>query len=146
MNTPYIHGLNGFGLEVPDLAKARHFYGSFGLEIRDAGDGMLLRSPGRENDEVVISRGATKRLNHLSFYFDPADREAFRATLSAAGLAVTDVAPDGGHRDGLWFRDPWGTWINLSPSIPTVIRAETNLPNNDPNRRARAAIAGWGGV
>jgi catechol 2,3-dioxygenase-like lactoylglutathione lyase family enzyme len=143
MTTPRVHGLNGFGLDVPDLAKALHFYGSFGLEIQQAGDAMLLRSPGRKNDEIVISRGATKRLNHLSFYFDPADREAFRATLSAAGLAVTDVAPAGGYRGGLWFRDPWGTWINLSPSIPTAMRAETNLPNNDPNRRERVDIAAW---
>lgn len=144
MSKPIVRGLNGYGLEVPDLAEGRAFYEKFGLTGEARGDAVVLRSPGRENDEVILTTGVRKRLHHISFSIDPADEAAFVDHLAAAGLNPGKLAPaGGGDRDGIWFRDPVGTWINLTPRIPTAIRQETNLPMNDPNSRARVDIAAW---
>jgi len=114
MSDPKVIGLNGFGLEVPDLDVAATFYGAFGLAAERRGDVLALRSPGRSRDEAVISRGPVKRMHHLSFVIRPGDEGAFAEKLAKAGLKV-GAAPSGGARDGLWFQDPWGTWINLCP-------------------------------
>lgn len=117
MSDPKVIGLNGFGLEVPDLDVAAKFYGAFGLEPERRGEVLALRSPGRPRDEAVISSGAAKRLHHLSFVIRPGDEDPFAEKLGRAGLKVV-AAPPGGAREGLWFQDPWGTWINLCPGDP----------------------------
>jgi catechol 2,3-dioxygenase-like lactoylglutathione lyase family enzyme len=117
MGDPKVIGLNGFGLEVPDLDVAAKFYGAFGLVGERRGEVLGLRSPGRPRDEAVISRGAVKRMHHLSFVIRSGDEGPFTAKLAQAGLKVV-AAPAGGARDGLWFQDPWGTWINLCPGEP----------------------------
>jgi catechol 2,3-dioxygenase-like lactoylglutathione lyase family enzyme len=114
MSDPKVIGLNGFGLEVPDLDVAGKFYGAFGLVGERRGAVLGLRSPGRSRDEAVISLGAAKRLHHLSFVIRPGDEGAFAEKLAKTGLTV-GAAPAGGAREGLWFQDPWGTWINLCP-------------------------------
>ncbi|MEM5404362.1 VOC family protein [Paraburkholderia unamae] len=137
---PSVLGLNGFGLEVPDLGAARAFYETFGLEASTVQPGVLrMRSPGRSNDELVLSAGAGKRLHHVSFYFDPLQRAAFIEKLTQAGLDVLEQAPPGGHRDGLWFQDPWGTWIHLSPDLPVSL-AE---PAADAVVRRPVDVAAW---
>ncbi len=114
MNTPKVIGFAGFGLEVPDLDVAAKFYGAFGLDVRHQADWLGLRSPGRPQDEAVIVRGTRKRLHHIAFTIAPADENQFAEKLQKAGMQVGS-APAGGHRPGLWFQDPWGTWINLIP-------------------------------
>ena len=124
MYSPTVQGLNGFGLEVPDLAVAKQFYETFGLESGERGAALTLRSKGRANDEIVIVQGATKRMHHLSFRINPGDEHAFADKLKAAGLDV-NAGPAGATRDGLWFQDPWGTWINLTPMPPQAATVKT---------------------
>jgi hypothetical protein len=81
MRDPSVIGLNGFGLEVPDLDVATKFYGAFGLAAERRGDVLALRSPGRPRDEAVISRGPVKRMHHLSFVIRPGDESAFAEDL-----------------------------------------------------------------
>lgn len=126
MNSPKVTGLNGFGLEVPDVEVAEKFYTTFGLAAERRGEALHLRSPGRSNDEAIIVRGPAKRMHHLSFVIERGSESAFADKLHSSGLTVSESAPAGGMRGGLWFQDPWGTWINLSPreieSIePTVL-------------------------
>ncbi|TAL88844.1 MAG: metapyrocatechase [Candidimonas sp.] len=118
VNTPKVLGLNGFGLEVPDIAVARKFYTAFGLQAEDRAEALLLRSPGRTNDEIVVVKGAKKRMHHISFYIPPGSQDAFAEKIQSYGLKTYDAAPPGGVRNGLWFQDPWGTWINLNPCLP----------------------------
>jgi len=117
VSTPKVIGLNGFGLAVPDLDTAEKFYTAFGLAPERRGGALALRSAGRSADEVVVVRGPAKRLHHLSFIIRRADEAPFADKLMRAGLAVA-AAPDDVRRDGLWFQDPWGTWINLCPGEP----------------------------
>ena len=117
MSTLKVIGLNGFGLEVPDLDVAAKFYGAFGLVGERRGEMIGLRSPGRPRDEAILVRGAHKRLHHISFVIRPDDEAPFAAKLRKAGL-TPGSAPGGAQRAGLWFRDPWGTLINLCPGEP----------------------------
>ncbi len=135
MATPRVQGLNGVGLEVPDLAVARKFYETFGLQAREAGEALALRSPGRNNDEIVITRGTVKRMSHLSFRIEPGTESAFADKLKAAGMSV-GAGPAGVQRAGLWFQDPWGTWINLTPQAaqPATVPAPSGAPRVDVHR------------
>ncbi len=113
MTGPKVIGLNGIGLEVPDARDAEKFYGAFGLQAHRRGDAVGFASPGRANDELLVLPGAaSKRLHHLSFIIRPGDEDAFEQKLKGQGLRVA-AAPT--PRAGLWFQDPWGTWINLAP-------------------------------
>jgi catechol-2,3-dioxygenase len=114
MSEPKVIGLSGVGLEVPDLGVAEKFYGAFGLEPARRGHALGLRSPGCASDEIVVLPGAKKRMHHLSFIIRAGDEAAFAEKLEKHGLETT-AAPGGAPREGLWFQDSWGTWINLSP-------------------------------
>jgi len=130
---PKVQGLSGFGLLVPDLGEAEKFYGTFGLQARNLSGALLLGSAGRNHAECVLRQGAEKRLHHVSFFIRPEDRIRFADTLAAAGLEVEE-APEGWVRPGVWFRDPWGTWIHLDPSTPSP-------PRSRPNRRRTSTAA-----
>lgn len=112
-----VDGLNGFGMTVPDLDVAQKFYSTFGLDARRTDDGraLLCNSPGRSGDEIVLLQGDQKRLHHLSFNVAPGVVDAFAGQIEASGVKVHRQAPDGWQRQGLWFEDPWGTWIHLRP-------------------------------
>lgn len=142
-HSPKVLGLNGFGLEVPDLEVARRFYTAFGLSGSDKGDALTLRCPGRSNDEIVVIKGMQKRMHHLSFFIAPESVSAFADKLARAGLKVVENSPLSSLRAGLWFQDPWGTWINLAPGkpepdVPLVI-PEYNLGG----RSRRVDVALW---
>ncbi|MNZ38190.1 Glyoxalase/Bleomycin resistance protein/Dioxygenase superfamily protein [compost metagenome] len=143
MTVPKVLGLNGFGLQVPDLQQATDFYLAFGLEATPGEGFVSLRSPGRDNTELVLAQGDVKRLHHVSFYIAPDALEPFAAKLEGAGLEVSREAPGGGHRGGLWFRDPWGLLINLTAAIPHSTRTEANLPINDPDLKLRVDRAAF---
>lgn len=133
MEKAAISGLNGFGMTVPDLDIARKFYGTFGLDVTASADGqaLLCNSPGRSGGEIVLVRGDHKRLHHLSFRIEPALAGPFARQIEAAGISVRDQAPAGWQRAGLWFEDPWGTWIHLDPQAqaerPRVQMPEYNF-------------------
>jgi hypothetical protein len=143
MNEPKVIGLAGVGLQVPDLAVAESFYGAFGLTAEKRGSALGLRSPGRSADEIVVLPGAKeKRMHHISFIIRPDDEDAFDQKLRKAGLQ-TRSAPDGAPRAGLWFQDPWGTWINLNPGAsPYQEGSEKKAGVEDERREARGRAIG----
>lgn len=116
LSMPHVLGLNGFGLVVPDLAVAERFYTAFGLEKHAAGGGLAFSCRGRRNDEILLAQGPRKRLHHVSFHVLPESLGPFADRLRAEGLTPGETAPEGFARPGLWFRDPWGTWLNLDPT------------------------------
>lgn len=116
-----VQHLAGYGLEVPDVAVADKFYTAFGLTAQQADGVLQLHSRHAGPAEMVVLPGAQKRLHHLSFAVRPEDIERFGEHLKALGTAPVSP-PFGAVREGLWFQDPWGTWINLIPvtEAPTV--------------------------
>jgi len=143
METPKVQGLGGFGLVVPDLGEAEKFYGTFGLEARNHEAALLLGSPGRAHPECVLRRGDRKRLHHVSFFIRPGDRDRFAEALAAAGHEVAEEPPEGWVRPGLWFRDPWGTWIHLDPSTPSPPEIPPEPPSNQYGRADRVDVHLW---
>ena len=115
MNDLYVQYLAGYGLEVPDLDTAEKFYGAFGLSAARNGKVLEMRSRANQAPDIVVVRGgAQKRLHHLSFAVLEADMPRFHDHLSKLGVPPV-TPPFGQIRPGLWFQDPWGTWINLTP-------------------------------
>ncbi len=143
MNESKVTGLCGFGLEVPELGAAQRFYETFGLQAQNVGSVLLLRCPGRIDAEIVLTAAGHKRLHHLSFYIAPETRDAFAEKLTKARLKVTDTAPAGGHRAGLWFQDPWGTWIHLNPARPQPLAPVTLQASNFGGRSDRVDVHLW---
>lgn len=120
-----VQHLAGFGLEVPDMQVAEAFYTAFGLNAGTEDDVMHLRTDAALKtsapSEIVVVKGAgQKRLQHLSFAVLPEDVPRFEEHLH--GMGVRTVTPPFGQlRQGLWFQDPWGTWVNLVPTVPHVL-------------------------
>lgn len=112
MSEPKVMGLAGVGLQVPDVGVAETFYSTFGLQPARHGTAVGFRSARATRDEILVLPGApAKRLHHLSFLIRPGDEQAFAEKLRGAGFD-SRTAPE---RPGLWFEDPWGTLINLTP-------------------------------
>ena len=123
MSEPKVIGLNGVGLEVPELEVAERFYGAFGLVPEKRGTAIAFRTVSGGNDSLLVMRGPKKRMHHVSFLIRPGDEAGFSEKLEKAGLK-TAAAP--APREGLWFQDPWGTWINLSPGTSPYSSQEEN--------------------
>jgi catechol 2,3-dioxygenase-like lactoylglutathione lyase family enzyme len=123
-----VRHLAGYGLEVPDVSVAEKFYTSFGLAADPLGEALQLRAAQTGPAEIVVVKGAQKRLHHLSFAINDIDVERFAEHLKTRGVA-TATPPFGALRDGLWFQDPWGTWLNLVPvqTVEPVLALEPKL-------------------
>lgn len=141
--TAKVQGLSGVGFQVPDLDEAEAFYGAFGLEARHRGEALTLASPGRDHEELVLTKGPRKKLHHVSFFIRPGEEERFADQLSGAGFDVRETPPDGWIREGIWFTDPWGTWIHLAPKKPAVRTPEPPLPSNLYARKERVDVHLW---
>lgn len=122
METLRVQTLAGYGLEVPDLSVAEKFYTAFGLACDPAGDALQLRTAQAGPAELVVVKGVQKRLHHLSFAVRDQDLARFDEQLRKFGVTPA-TPPFGAVREGLWFEDPWGTWVNLVPvrSEPPVL-------------------------
>lgn len=123
-NTLRVQHLAGYGLEVPDLAVAEQFFSTFGLNAQTTDGALKMHSDtglktSASPEIVALKGGATKRLHHLSFAIRPEDLAGFEEHLHSMGIK-TVTPPFGQVREGLWFQDPWGTWINLVPVAPAT--------------------------
>ncbi|SMF07054.1 Catechol-2,3-dioxygenase [Tistlia consotensis] len=129
-----IHSLDAFTLEVPSLEDARRFYGAFGLEVREEGEGLGVYAAGDDHRWLSLREGPRKRLGHLSFGLFEEDAEPMKRHIEAQGIRLTD-APAGVESDGLWFRDPFGIAIELKV-------AEKSSPNAKPAFTTASVPAG----
>jgi catechol 2,3-dioxygenase-like lactoylglutathione lyase family enzyme len=122
-----VHSVDEFVFSVPDLEAARHFYTSFGLDVRDEGDALALYTFGHPHRwaRVLPSAipGARKRILWLSLGIHAADAPRFERHLAERKVAHIE-SPAGADSDGLWIAGPDGLPIQLrgaeksSPSQP----------------------------
>lgn len=131
MNTLRVQRLAGFGLELPDLGVAETFYGAFGLRTDEHGAALKMRSLQAGPPELVALPGSRKRLHHLSFAVDAAELSRWGDHLASLGVEPRSP-PFGAVREGLWFQDPWGTWVNLVPVAPEVEAAPVAAASAQP--------------
>jgi len=118
-----VHSVDEFVFSVPDLVQARHFYASFGLDVRDIDGGLALHTFGHPHRWARIVQGATKRLLWVTFGIRAEDLFRFDQHLTDAG-AVRIAAPAGADPVGIWIGGPDGLPVQLrvaakcSPSAP----------------------------
>jgi catechol-2,3-dioxygenase len=105
-----ITGLHHYALAVPGLDVADDFLRGFGLETAAEDGGLVARCPGRDQAQVRMVEAPVKKLHHMAFTATALD--PLRERLERAGVAETEP-PEGGTDEGVWFRDPEGTPVQL---------------------------------
>ena len=89
-----VHSVDSFNFVVPDLKQAQAFYTSFGLDVREEGNGLGLYTMGREHRWGRVSEGAAKKLTYVSFGVYPEDIDPLRSRLKQCDVKQLD-APAG---------------------------------------------------
>src|SRR5437764_5729983 len=107
-----VHSLDRFNFAVPDLEQARKFYSSFGLDVREEGDTLNIHTHGHPHRWGTVVAGPRKQLRFISFGAFEDDLPRFRARLEQLRIERIDPPP-GAESNGLWFRDPDGTPIEI---------------------------------
>ncbi|MBM3527283.1 MAG: metapyrocatechase [Alphaproteobacteria bacterium] len=121
-----VHSLDHFTLVVPDAADAEKFYGLFGLETREENGSLGLYTRDHPHRWFSVAEGPRKKLHYVSFGCFEEDLPKFKARLETMRIDRLDP-PKGFETNGLWFRDPDGTLIELhvaeksSPSEKTQV-------------------------
>jgi catechol 2,3-dioxygenase-like lactoylglutathione lyase family enzyme len=105
-----VHSLDHFTLVVPDLAEARKFYTTFGLDVRETDNGLRLRTYGSDHIWADIVAGPRKRLS--SFRLGVFERDLPVLAERLADVRVSD--PDGGSSNGVWFSLPDGLAVEIA--------------------------------
>ncbi len=120
---PAVHSVDEFVFSVPDLAAARHFYTSFGLDVRDEDGALALYTHGHPHRWARVQAGAAKKLLWVSYGIHAGDLPRFERHLAESGARRT-TAPAGADAGGLWLQGPDGLPVQLrvaekcSPSGP----------------------------
>lgn len=141
-----VHSVHKFVFSVPDLAVARHFYDSFGLDVRVHADRLDLYTFGHPHCWAsVYASGAPKRLEYLSFGVDAGDLATMAERIAAHGLGCAPHSlSDGG---GVWLRSPDGIAMQLveapkvSPSQKTQAHPRQAVPLGQGAAPARSKVA-----
>src|SRR5262252_618159 len=62
-----VHSVDHFGLVVPDLKPAEHFYSASGIEPVQVGNRLELRASASDHTWGKVTEGKRKHINYLSF-------------------------------------------------------------------------------
>jgi len=101
-----VHSVDEFVFSVPALEEARHFYTSFGLDVRDEGDALALYTHGHPHRWArVFQHGEVKRLAWLTLGIHAQDEESFERHLAEREV-VRIVPPAGADAGGIWIEGP----------------------------------------
>jgi catechol 2,3-dioxygenase len=107
-----VHSLDRFNFAVPDVDAARSFYSSFGLDVREAEGAIDIHTHGHAHRWGSVVEGPRKQLKFISFGAFEEDLPRFRERLDRLQIDRLDPPP-GAESNGLWFRDPDGTMIEI---------------------------------
>ena len=132
------HSVDEFVFSVPDLEQARHFYTSFGLDVRDEDGGVGLYTASRSDRWAHIVAGTRKRLLWVTFGISDGDVDAFERHLDASGIACV-APPAGAPADGIWVITPDGlpVCLRVAPKTsPTVKSPRSFAPERSAAGRA----------
>src|SRR3954468_12128210 len=133
-----VHSLDHFNFVVPDVAQAERFYGLFGLNTKEEGGKLALYTHGHPHRWGVVSEGPRKKFTYVSFGAYDDDLPRFRERLEALRIDRLDP-PKGFESNGLWFRDPDGTLIEIRV-------AEKTSPNEKATVHNVSVVAGLRGA
>ena len=97
-----VHSIDHFALQLPDLGQARHFFESFGLDVKDDGERLAISAGVNPHIWGRLSEGPVKQLRYLSFGIFADDEAAFSRHIDSKGIKRINV-PQGGINTGLWI-------------------------------------------
>jgi len=117
----HVNGLLHYGLQVPSLEVGQSFYSDFGLQVGERNGALTVRCEGREMDQALLSEGARKKLQFVTFAIESGSEADWQRRLEAAGTTLVD-APIEAAEGGLWFADPDGVLVNLREDEITTWR------------------------
>lgn len=121
-----IHSVGEFVLSVPEVEKAEHFYGAFGLDARADGNQLALHTAGDGYRWGRVVEGPRKAMHHVSFHCWEEDLPRFRKHVEAQGVRLLD-APPGFDSNGLWFHDMDGGLVEIRVGAKTQPDARTPM-------------------
>jgi catechol 2,3-dioxygenase len=130
-----VHSLDRFNFSVPDLEAARTFFSNFGLDVREESGALNIHTHGHPHRWGSVVEGPKKKLQFISFGAFEDDLPRFRERLETLRIPRIDP-PAGAESNGLWFRDPDGTPIEIRV-------AEKSSPNE---KSSIECISSAGGV
>ena len=112
-----VHSIHEFVFSVPDLEEARHFYQSFGLDVRREGGMLALYTHGHPHRWArIFQSGSHKRLQWVTWGIFADDLPAFQARLRNQGVERISPPPQAHDETGLWFLGPDGMPQQLKPA------------------------------
>lgn len=112
---PAVHSVDEVVLTVPDLDQARHFYRSFGLDVRDEEGGLALYAWGHPHRWVRLLPGLSKQLQWVRLGIYEEDREPLRQRMEALGVTFIDPPAAADRFEG-------DLWIAGADGLPTCLR------------------------
>ena len=136
-----ITSLQYVALGIPELKTGVDFYEAFGLETVERPDHVAMRCFGRDQDQIVLlETGQKRKLHHFSLGTSEAGLKEIARRLESQGIARLD-APYAGAPDGLWFRDPEGSLVNVqvAEAAPCADGAASPIVNRPGATRRLAA-------
>lgn len=140
-----VHSMTEFNIVVPDLQKAQNFYDAFGLDVREEGNTLGLYTHGSAHRWGVLSEGAHKKINVMSYAVFEEDFEPMKRRIEAQGVKLFD-APRGIESNGFFFHDPNGFTIEVKVAEKTTPDEKVGFgdldasgPANQPNSWSRQA-------
>ena len=107
-----IRSLQHVALAVPDPAVGLKFYTDFGLDGRAAGNRVVMRCHGRDQDQVILVEGPKRTMHHIGFGTTADGLAGIKQRLEANRTRLVDP-PNEAPGDGIWFRDPDGLLVNV---------------------------------
>src|SRR4029079_14465685 len=133
-----VHSLDRFNFSVPDVEQARKFYSTFGLDLRAEGNALHIHTHGHPHRWGWVVEGPKKKLQFISFAAFEDDLPRFRERLDALRIARIDPPPCV-ESNGIWFRDPDGTPIEIRV-------AEKSSPNEKSSHESISSPPGVAGA
>jgi catechol 2,3-dioxygenase len=113
-----VHSLDTFVLQAPSLKQAQTFFVSFGLDVREKGSMLTLRTFGNNHVWASVVEGPRRKMQHLSFGAYAEDLPRFKAHLESLGIRLIE-APPGFDSNGLWFVGHDGVLTEIKVALKT---------------------------
>ena len=134
-----IRSLQHFALAVPDPALGRKFYEDFGLDGREAGERIVLRCRGRDQDQVILVEGPKRTMHHICFGTGADALPGLERRIEASGTRLLDP-PNESPGDGIWFRDPDAALVNVRVAAAAPWAGAPEWRINTPGHMDRVGV------